>query len=281
MVACAGRVADIRNHLIFNDDVLGLLDIQSDKLNAFTEDDQMMFEAVADTMAAAIRKVYMGERYVSAEVAEKMAFNSLQTSTESPFNSLSKREMQVMFMITSGLNMQDMVDRLFLSSKTINGYRYRTFEKLAAKNDVELTYLAMKHSVIVRHGEEGALKYLRVCPTKALIECNGAREPVRRLCDIPSEGGAENVGGRDSARRLLIQAVHLGQKSSTPKRCHQLTALVVYAILQFTELSTDPVTCISALPPLALRVTSHPAWSSPLTVTTPAPTRVAVPATFL
>ena len=51
--------------LIFNDDVLGLLDIQSDKLNAFTEDDQMMFEAVADTMAAAIRNadLYRSEQW--------------------------------------------------------------------------------------------------------------------------------------------------------------------------------------------------------------------------
>ncbi|HBI22282.1 MAG TPA: two-component system response regulator UvrY, partial [Legionella sp.] len=105
-------------------------------------------ESGAEEMAAAIRKVFQGERYVSAEVAQKMAFNSLQTVPESPFDALSKREMQVMFMITSGLNMQDMVQRLFLSSKTINGYRYRMFQKLAIKNDVELTYLAMKHSVI-------------------------------------------------------------------------------------------------------------------------------------
>ncbi len=51
--------------LIFNDDVIGLLDIQSDKLNAFTEDDQMMFEAVADTMAAAIRNadLYRSEQW--------------------------------------------------------------------------------------------------------------------------------------------------------------------------------------------------------------------------
>jgi phosphoserine phosphatase RsbU/P len=41
--------------LIFNEKVLGLLDIQSDRLNAFTEADQLMFEAVADTMASAIR----------------------------------------------------------------------------------------------------------------------------------------------------------------------------------------------------------------------------------
>lgn len=51
--------------LLFNDKVIGLLDIQSDKLNAFTEDDQIMFEAVADTMAAAIRNadLYRSEQW--------------------------------------------------------------------------------------------------------------------------------------------------------------------------------------------------------------------------
>ena len=51
--------------LLFNEKVVGLLDIQSDKLNAFTEDDQIMFEAVADTMAAAIRNadLYRSEQW--------------------------------------------------------------------------------------------------------------------------------------------------------------------------------------------------------------------------
>ncbi len=50
---------------IFNGNVIGLLDIQSDKLNAFTQEDQMMFEAVADTMAAAIRNadLYRSEQW--------------------------------------------------------------------------------------------------------------------------------------------------------------------------------------------------------------------------
>ncbi len=99
-------------------------------------------------MAAAIRKVAKGEKYLSAEIAQKMAINSLQESQDSPFDLLSEREMQVMLMITSGMNVQDIADRLFLSSKTINGYRYRMFEKLGIKNDVELTYLAMKHRII-------------------------------------------------------------------------------------------------------------------------------------
>ncbi|MBI3161892.1 MAG: GAF domain-containing protein, partial [Chloroflexi bacterium] len=51
--------------LIYNEDVVGLLDIQSDRLNAFTEDDRMIFEAVADTMAAAIRNadLYRSEKW--------------------------------------------------------------------------------------------------------------------------------------------------------------------------------------------------------------------------
>ncbi len=51
--------------LIFNERVVGLLDIQSDQLNAFTEDDRIMFEAVADTMAAAIRNadLYRSEQW--------------------------------------------------------------------------------------------------------------------------------------------------------------------------------------------------------------------------
>lgn len=105
-------------------------------------------ESGPEEMAAAIRKVVKGEKYLSAEIAQKMAINSLQAPQETPFDLLSEREMQVMLMITSGMNVQDIADRLFLSSKTINGYRYRMFEKLCIKNDVELTYMAMKHRII-------------------------------------------------------------------------------------------------------------------------------------
>ncbi|MFC7781164.1 two-component system response regulator LetA [Legionella taurinensis] len=105
-------------------------------------------ESGAQEMAAAIRKVAKGEKYLSAEIAQKMAINSLEAVEESPFDRLSEREMQVMFMITSGMTVQDIADRLFLSSKTINGYRYRMFDKLGIKNDVELTFLAMKHRII-------------------------------------------------------------------------------------------------------------------------------------
>ncbi len=105
-------------------------------------------ESGAEEMVAAIRKVARGEKYLSAEIAQKMAINSLEAVQDSPFDLLSEREMQVMLMVTSGMTIQDIAERLFLSTKTINGYRYRMFEKLGIKNDVELTLLAMKHRII-------------------------------------------------------------------------------------------------------------------------------------
>ncbi|MCK7520588.1 MAG: GAF domain-containing protein [Ignavibacteriales bacterium] len=51
--------------LIFDDKVVGVLDIQSDKTNAFTEDDRMIFEAVADNIAIAIHNadLYRSEQW--------------------------------------------------------------------------------------------------------------------------------------------------------------------------------------------------------------------------
>jgi two-component system invasion response regulator UvrY len=105
-------------------------------------------ESGMDEMVVAIRKVMQGERYLSALIAQKMAISSLDETQKSPFDELSEREMQVMLMLARGLSVPTIAGSLFLSTKTVNGYRYRMFEKLGVKNDVELIYLAMKHRVI-------------------------------------------------------------------------------------------------------------------------------------
>jgi GAF domain-containing protein len=51
--------------LLFDQRVVGVLDVQSDQLNAFTEDDRMIFEAVADNIASAIHNadLYASEQW--------------------------------------------------------------------------------------------------------------------------------------------------------------------------------------------------------------------------
>jgi two-component system invasion response regulator UvrY len=105
-------------------------------------------ESSLDEMPTAIRKVHRGEHYLSTELAQRLAMKSIAPKHHSPFEQLSERETQVMIMITSGLTVPEIAKQLYLSTKTINCYRYRMFEKLNIKNDVELTHLALQHAVI-------------------------------------------------------------------------------------------------------------------------------------
>ena len=104
--------------------------------------------ASADEMIQAIRIINAGRRYISPEVAQQLALKHLNQDQEGPFDGLSERELQVMIMITSGQDVQEIAEQLCLSPKTVNSYRYRLFEKLGIDNDVEMTHLAIKHGLI-------------------------------------------------------------------------------------------------------------------------------------
>jgi len=104
--------------------------------------------ASMEEMVQAIRAVHAGQRYISPEIASRLALKHVNDKDESPFESLSERELQVMLMITMGMRVQDIAERLCLSPKTVNSYRYRIFEKLKTKNDVELTLLAIRHGLV-------------------------------------------------------------------------------------------------------------------------------------
>lgn len=97
-----------------------------------------------EEMVLAIRKVVSGKRYLCTEVANNLALQGLPGSLESPFEKLSQREAEVVTLILQGKSIQEMADMLVISPKTVNTYRYRLYEKLHVKNDVELTRLAVK-----------------------------------------------------------------------------------------------------------------------------------------
>lgn len=104
--------------------------------------------ASVDEMVQAIHLVHAGKRYLSPEVAQALALKHLTDKGGSPFDDLSEREMQVLLMITKGQKVMDISEQLHLSSKTVNTYRYRLFEKLNVNSDVELTHLAIRHGLI-------------------------------------------------------------------------------------------------------------------------------------
>lgn len=101
-----------------------------------------------DEVIKAIRKVMAGQRYLSANVAEQLALRQFDPVERSPFERLSERELQIALMVVNCEKVQDISDKLNLSPKTVNSYRYRLFEKLAISSDVELTHLAIKYGMV-------------------------------------------------------------------------------------------------------------------------------------
>lgn len=96
-------------------------------------------------MIKAVKQVSSGERYISPDIAQAMA---LGKSNSSPFDSLSERELQIAMMIMDCQKVQSISDKLCLSPKTVNSYRYRIFEKLDITSDVELTLLAVRNGLL-------------------------------------------------------------------------------------------------------------------------------------
>ncbi len=104
--------------------------------------------AEAGEMAQAIRRVHAGQRYLSPQVAQELAFSSYgETRAENPFLQLSERELQIAERIVSCERAPVIARALFISPKTVNTYRYRIFDKLGIGSDVELVHLAMQYGI--------------------------------------------------------------------------------------------------------------------------------------
>lgn len=104
--------------------------------------------ADVEELLTAIHRVHEGQVYITPEIAQQMAMRQATNAAKSPFAELSERELQVMWMITRGHRVQEIAAKLCLSPKTINTYRYRLFEKLKVRNDVELTHLALHYGML-------------------------------------------------------------------------------------------------------------------------------------
>lgn len=105
--------------------------------------------AAPQEVISAIRSVSVGQRYIASDIAQQMALSQIELlNPDAPFSCLSERELQIMLMITKGQKVIDISEKLNLSPKTVNSYRYRMFSKLHISGDVELTHLAIRHGII-------------------------------------------------------------------------------------------------------------------------------------
>ena len=115
-------------------------------------------ETAPEELIAAIRKVLAGGKYISAAVAEKLVLDLENAADKPPHENLSDREYQIMCMIAAGREVGEIASELSLSIKTISTYRARILEKMRMSTNAQLTFYAIKNSLVderqVERGKE-------------------------------------------------------------------------------------------------------------------------------
>lgn len=95
----------------------------------------------------AIQEVANGRNYISSEVAQKIAIESM-SGDENPLKMLSAREFEVFRLLTEGVSAEEVGERLKISHKTVANYHTMIKQKLGVSNPIEMVRLAIRHGVI-------------------------------------------------------------------------------------------------------------------------------------
>jgi DNA-binding NarL/FixJ family response regulator len=107
-----------------------------------------------EELVYAIETIAQGKPYISAEISinllRKSAAGELQAKVpqEPEIAELSKRELEVLKLITDGLTNAEIAEKLFTSKRTIDSHRQRIIEKTQAKNTAALVKYAISKGII-------------------------------------------------------------------------------------------------------------------------------------
>ena len=103
--------------------------------------------ALADDLVKSIETVSNGEVFLSAEIAKKMAMQSI-SGDKDPIHELSAREFEIFRLLAEGLDIDAIASTLNISSKTVSNYQTTVKQKLNINSPIELIRYAMKAGVI-------------------------------------------------------------------------------------------------------------------------------------
>jgi two-component system invasion response regulator UvrY len=105
-------------------------------------------QSATEELVNAVKRILSGRKYITPSIAESMADNLGGEGVKQSHEELSDREMQVLLLLSSGRSVSEIADEIALSTSTVSTYRMRILEKLALKNNAELTRYALDNNLI-------------------------------------------------------------------------------------------------------------------------------------
>ncbi|MDN6195718.1 MAG: response regulator transcription factor [Atopostipes suicloacalis] len=102
----------------------------------------------AREIADAIRRTHLGEEIIEEEVSEKLSFKNQSSNKRILHHDLTKRELEVLLLISDGLTNQEIADRLFITIKTVKTHVSNILSKLEVTDRTQATIYAFKHNLV-------------------------------------------------------------------------------------------------------------------------------------
>ena len=105
-------------------------------------------QSAPELLVSAIRKVASGGKYVSPEMAERLATEVGGRIDKLSHEALSDREFMVLKLIAAGKSLNQIADQLSISPKTVSTYRARIIEKTGLQTNAELIRYVLENELL-------------------------------------------------------------------------------------------------------------------------------------
>ena len=104
----------------------------------------------ADELVLAVREVMAGRRYLSPPLTEKVVEAYRQSTggvVLDPYDTLTAREREVLYLVSQGMSNAGIADKLFISARTVETHRANLMRKLNLRSHTELIRYALSRGI--------------------------------------------------------------------------------------------------------------------------------------
>ena len=103
---------------------------------------------LSEALHAVINKGYYYTDFITGKLVHSLQFGNEVNGINSAIPPMNDRELDFLKLACSELTYNEIAAKMFLSPKTIDGYRNALFERLNVKSRVGLALWAVKHGIV-------------------------------------------------------------------------------------------------------------------------------------
>lgn len=106
-------------------------------------------DAIPEELIKAVRTLLMGRKYISSSITDKLADDvGKNSSNKPPHELLSHREFEIFQLLSLGLSVSSISEKLSISATTVSTHKARIMEKMNMKSNADLTRYALENKLI-------------------------------------------------------------------------------------------------------------------------------------